>query len=496
MSMLTKSLGTTVNAPLDCAWEHVQSHSARLQHVLLSQLLADDPQRFAHYSLRAANLLFDYSKNILDDAVIAALLKVADSAGVAAAIKQTFAGAGEHRMTGYVALRMTEGEAFIWRGVDHCERILLERKRCGQFAEAVRSGRWLGESGRRITDVVNIGVGGSDLGPKTVTAALCEFTHTQVRMHFVSSMDSHDLFEKLATLKIESTLFVIASKSFKTQTTLANAHAALAWFKERGGNNMAKHFVAVSANADAARAFGIVEQNLFPVWDWVSGRFSFWCANGLTAMISIGAKRFDELLAGARAMDKHFRTEPLSQNVPVLMALIDAWYRRGWNAVTRQVIPTHYSLRGLPDFIEHLGPTQQVPTQQVPTHVAGRILNPADFIITVLADHQAQAQHQQLLAHSLGQSRALMMEDNSPSNTILMAQLDPSTLGGLIALYEHKEFVSQVLADGVLNAPAVLKASRDLTLETAPLLAGQSSLVDRSTQGLVDTILKMQAPTF
>ena len=491
--MLTKSLDAAVDESRVNAWERVKAHSDRLIDADLNQLLADDPQRFAHYSLRAANLLLDYSKNILDDAVIAALLKVADTAGVAAAISQSFAGTGEHPMTGYIALRMTEGEVFNWRGVDHAERILLERKRCGQFAEAVRNGRWLGETGRRITDVVNIGVGGSDLGPKTVTAALREYAHAEVRMHFVSSIDSHDLFEKLATLKTESTLFVIASKSFKTPTTLANAQAALAWFKERGGKNIAKHFVAVSANAEAALAFGIVEQNLFPVWDWVSGRFSFWCANGLTAMISIGAKRFDELLAGARAMDKHFRSEPLAQNMPVLMALIDAWYARGWNTATRQVIPTHYSLRGLPDFIEHL-----VPAHAVNKRVFGPILNPADFVITVLADHRAREQHQQLIAHSLGQSRALMMEGNSPSNTILMSQLNPATLGALIALYEHKAFVSQVISqdtDGVSNSPAVLKASRDLTIETAPLLAGQSCLVDRSTQGLVDTILQMQAPT-
>ena len=494
MSVLTESFETAVCGTLSSAWAQVDSHSSHLRGARLSQLLADDSQRFAHYSLQAANLLLDYSKNILDDAVIAALLKVATTAGVAAAISQSFAGAGEHPMTGYIALRMAEGERFNWHGIDHGERVLLERKRCGQFAEAVRNGRWLGESGRRITDVVNIGVGGSDLGPQTVTAALREFGHAAVRIHFVSSMDSHDLFEKLAALKVESTLFVIASKSFKTQTTLANADAALAWFKERGGKNMAKHFVAVSANTDAAHAFGIAQQNLFPVWDWVSGRFSFWCANGLTAMISIGAKRFDELLAGARAMDKHFRSEPLAQNMPVLLALIDAWYAHGWNFSLRQTIPTHYSLRGLPDFIEHLAPTHQVNRP-----VSGPALNAADFIITVLADHQAQAQHQQLIAHSLGQSRALMMEGNSPSNTILMAQLSPATLGALIALYEHKAFVSQLImggAEGTANAQSVLKASRDWTAETAPMLEGHACIADRSTAGLVHTILQMQAPSF
>ena len=496
MSVLTQtSLDKTASAQLLAALDQVATHTARLRESRLVDLFENDAQRFAHYSVQAADLVLDYSKNHLDDAAIASLLKLADAASIVSAIGHSFAGKGDHPMTGYIALRLTDGENFNWRDVDYSERILLERKRCGQFAEAVRSGRWLGESGRRITDVVNIGVGGSDLGPRIVTAALREFAHAELRTHFVSSVDSHDLFEKLASLKVESTLFVIASKSFTTQATLANANAALAWFTERGGKNMAKHFVAVTANPDAAFAFGITAPNLFPIWDWVSGRFSFWCANGLTAMISIGAKRFDELLAGARLMDKHFQSQALAQNMPVLLALIDTWYRQAMRAENRKTIATHYSLRCLSDFIEHLEDAE-FETQAATSSAHTRI----DFVITALADHQAQNQQLHLLAHSLGQSRALMIEHNSPSNTIVMTQLKPATLGALIALYEHKAFVSRILMRGVAKPNAVLKASRDLTLETAPLLAGTSTLdksrVDGSTLGLVDAILKMQKPLF
>ena len=498
MSVLTQSpLDTEISAQLMAARDQVAIHAARLRDAHIPDLFTNDAQRFEHYSLQAADLVLDYAKNRLDDAAIASLLKLADAALIVSAITDSFEGKGDHPMTGYIALRLTDGENFHWHDVDYGERVLLERKRCGQFAEAVRSGRWLGESSRRITDVVNIGVGGSDLGPRMVTAALREFAHTELRTHFVSSVDSHDLFEKLATLKVESTLFVIASKSFRTQATLANARAALAWFAERGGKNMAKHFVAVTANADAALTFGITAPNLFPVWDWVSGRFSFWCANGLTAMISIGARRFDELLAGARVMDKHFRSQPLAQNMPVLLSLIDTWYGQGLRTANRQTVATHYSLRCLPEFIDRLDDAEF----ESPGAATGS-QTLVDFIITAVADHQAQEQQLHLLAHSLGQSRALMLEHNSPSNTIVMTQLKPASLGALIALFEHKAFVSRILMRGASKANAVLKASTDLTLETGPLLAGEpiavdtNSSIDSSTIGLVNTILQMQKPLF
>lgn len=324
----------------------------------MRDMFAADPRRFERYSLQLGDLLFDYSKNRMTDETMRLLVALAQEAGVPAAIEAMFAGKiinpTEKRAAFHVALRnMSERPMTVSdRDVMPDVRAVLEKMK--RFSEDVRSGAWLGYTGQPITDVVNIGIGGSDLGPRMVTRALSPYRHERLRVHFVSNVDPTDMAETLRPLNPETTLFLVASKSFSTQETMLNAHAARRWLLAAAGDEaaVARHFVAISTNTEAVKRFGIDEANMFEFWDWVGGRYSLWSAIGLPIALAIGFDRFMELLQGAHMVDEHFRTTPLERNIPVIMALLGVWYNNFWGADSHAVLAYDTYLTYFADYLQ------------------------------------------------------------------------------------------------------------------------------------------------
>ncbi len=488
-------------------WAALASHAERLKKIAISEHFKADPERATKYSLEAAGLYLDYSKNRLDDQARGALLDLAQASGVAARREAMFAGerinVTENRSVLHTALRDLTSTTLEVDAGDILGPIRAVRERTFTFSERVRSGTWRGYTGKSITDVVNIGIGGSDLGPRMVCEALRNFAHPRLRMHFVANIDGAALADVLAKVDPQRTLFIVASKTFTTIETLTNAHTARAWFISGGAEerDIARHFVAVSSNSEAVRAFGIDPQNMFPFWDWVGGRYSLWSSIGLPIMISIGPENFEQLLRGAHAMDQHFRNAPLESNMPVLLALIGVWYRNFHDAASMAVLPYSEHLQRLPAYLQQLDMEsngKSVTLQGTPvTHATGPViwgepgtngqhaffqllhqgtqLVPIDFILPMRSTHSLVGHHDLLVANCLAQSRALMIgksveqarqdsgtapgpattaeqlashrsfAGNRPSNTLLLERLDPASLGALIALYEHKVFVQGVI---------------------------------------------------
>jgi len=492
---------------MTAAWSALANHGERLRARNMLDLFAADAQRAGRYSFEAAGLFLDYSKNRIDEDAFAALFELARTSGVESRREAMFAGerinVTENRSVLHTALRDQSSEKLIVEGNEILGPIRAVRARVAAFAERVRAGQWLGRTGKSITDVVNIGIGGSDLGPRMVCEALRAFAHPRLRMHFVANIDGAALADVLAGVDPERTLFIVASKTFTTIETLTNARSARTWFLAGGANesDVAKHFVAVSTNTEAVKAFGIDPDNMFPFWDWVGGRYSLWSSIGLSIVISIGAENFEKLLAGAHAMDEHFRTAPLARNMPVVLALLGIWYRNIFNAASMAVLPYSEHLQRLPAYLQQLdmesnGKSVTLEGAAV-DHATGPIiwgepgtngqhaffqllhqgtqLVPIDFILPVNPTHTLREHHDLLVANCLAQSSALMegksvgqvkkemsasnaatadierlamhrsFPGNRPSNTILIAQLDPAALGSLIALYEHKVFVQGVI---------------------------------------------------
>ena len=473
----------------------------------MRDLFAGDAQRFERFSLSAATLTLDYSRNRVDATTMALLFALARERGVEAERDAMLTGepvnVTERRAALHTALRVPEGTPVYHEGRDVMPEVHAVRSRMLEFAERVRSGRWRGYRGAQITDVVNIGIGGSDLGPRMACAALGAHAHPAVRMHFVSNIDGAPLSAMLATLQPDRTLFVIASKSFTTQETMTNAATARRWFLESGAGeaDIARHFVAVSINTRGVTEFGIDAENMFGFWDWVGGRYSMWSAVGLPIAISIGADGFRALLAGAHAMDRHFAQAPLESNMPVVLALLGIWYRNFFDAGTVAVAPYAQSLADLPAYLQQLemesnGKSTTRDGAPVSTRTGsviwgapgtngqhayfqlihqGTDLIPVDFILPLRASHALPEHHRLLVANCIAQGRALMigrderevrreleaaglrgellerqvphrvLPGNRPSNTLLMDTLTPESLGALIALYEHKVFVQSVI---------------------------------------------------
>ncbi len=488
-------------------WAALGVHFAVAKNETIAQLFKTDPARAANFSLEAAGLFLDYSKNRLDAVAREKLIDLARACGVEARRDAMFAGerinVTEHRSVLHTALRDLTSARLDVDGVDLLGPIRDVRQRALSFAERVRNEDWRGFTGKSITDVVNIGIGGSDLGPRMVCEALKFFAHERIATHFVANIDGDALADVLDIVDHERTLFIIASKTFTTIETLTNARSARAWFLAKGAqeSDIAKHFVAVSTNTDAVRAFGIDPANMFGFWDWVGGRYSLWSSIGLPIMISIGPDNFSKLLAGAHAMDTHFRAAPLEKNMPVILAMIGIWYRNFFDAGSVAVLPYIEHLQRLPAYLQQLdmesngksiaidGTPVEHPTAPViwgepgtnGQHAFFQLLHqgsqfvPIDFILPVKATHHLPAHHELLVANCLAQGRALMIgktadeawgeiavpagammtadqlamhrrfEGNRPSNTILLDQLDPASLGALIALYEHKVFVQGVV---------------------------------------------------
>ena len=489
------------------AWRALEAHWPEVAGQPLRHLFATDPGRAQRYRVEACGLLLDYSKNLLTDATLSHLLELAESAGVAEWRGRMFAGEAinntEDRAVLHVALRDPGSHAYPVDGVDVLSEVHAVLAQMREFSEAVRSGRWLGHTGRPISDVVSIGIGGSSLGPLMVCEALRPYQAGGPRVHFVSNVDGAQLVQTLEALDPATTLFVIASKTFTTLETLTNAESARNWCLAALGDPaaVARHFVALSTNREAVTAFGIDPANMFAFWDWVGGRYSLWSAIGLPVALAVGYERFAELLAGAHAMDRHFVEAAPAQNMPLLLALIGIWYANFADAHSHAVIPYAQDLYRLPAYLQQVDMEsngkrvtrdgEAVAWQTGPVvwgqpgtdaqhsffqliHQGTRLV-PVDFILPLRCQHELIDHQDKLIANCLAQAQALMQgrteaearaeleaaglapervaaltphrvfPGSRPSNMLLMERLDPHSLGALVALYEHKVFAQGVI---------------------------------------------------
>jgi glucose-6-phosphate isomerase len=490
------------------SYQSLQTHAVDAEDWLMRDLFAADPQRFERLSVEAAGLFLDYSKNRLDGRTLELLAGLARERGVEQLRDAMFAGekinVTENRAVLHTALRAPRDKQITVDGQDVTADVHAVLDHVKTFTDAVRSGEWKGHTGKEITDVVNIGIGGSDLGPKMVCLALRQFAHPRLTMHFVSNVDGHDMDAALSRVDPETTLFIIASKTFTTAETMMNAQTARAWFLQSASEEaLAKHFVAVSTNVEAIKAFGIDPANMFPFWDWVGGRYSVWSAIGLSVALCVGHGYFADFLAGAHAMDEHFRTAPIEENMPMILGLVGFWNREFLGCPSVSIAPYHQDLNRFPAYLQQLDmesngkrvtrggepvdyPTGPVIWGDVGTngqHAYFQLLHqgtdvtPMDFIAALRPAHEFHNHHAALLANCFAQSEAFMkgktvdevrqdLQDqglalaeierlaphktfpgNRPSNTILLDYLTPATLGALIALYEHKVFVQGALWD-------------------------------------------------
>ena len=491
------------------AWNALESHRLATQSLRMADEFVYDEQRAQEFSIEAAGVFLDYSKNLINSDTMRLLLALARERGVTRRLDMMLAGErindSEHRAVLHMALRNPASSVrrYLLEGIDVGDEVQRVLSHMRVFTQQVREGAWRGGTGREITDIVNIGIGGSDLGPQMVCEALREFAHPRLTMHFVSNVDGAALERALSKVSAESTLFIVASKTFTTQETLTNATSARDWFLANGGReaDVANHFVAVSTNAAEVEKFGIDTANMFEFWDWVGGRYSLWSAIGLSIALAIGMDEFEELLAGAHAMDEHFATAPLEANMPVLLALVGVWNVNFCGASSQCIAPYAQDLHRLPAYLQQLEMESNgksvdrdgntVVAASCPViwgepgtngqHAFFQLLHqgtsviPVDFIAAVHGNGELVAHHRLLLANCIAQSEALMVGKsdaqvhtelraqglnateiyaltphkffvgNRPSNTILLDKLTPKSLGALIALYEQKTFVQGVI---------------------------------------------------
>lgn len=463
----------------------LRAHARLARHWRLAELFKASPERASRFTVETAGILLDYSKNLIQPETLGLLADFARAQGVETLRDAMFRGEpinlSERRAVLHPVLRMPPGSRFDWQGEERVAEVQQVLARMEAFAGKVRDGQWTGYTGQRITDVVNIGIGGSDLGPAMGCAALRPFATPALRLHFLSNVDGHAVSALLASLDPRTTLFIVSSKSFTTHETLLNAHAARDWFLRSGQTaDLPRHFVAVSTNAPAVAAFGIAPENMFPFWDWVGGRYSIWSAIGLSLLITIGPEHFRAFLAGAHAMDEHFRQAPLERNLPALLGMISFWYRECFGTASQLIAPYHQDLALLPFYLQQLEMEsngkevtrdgQPVTMRTSPViwgtvgtngqHAYFQLLHqgtdliPVDFIAALKPAHDQLHLQRTLLANCFAQAEALMngLDDpglpphrafpgNHPSNLLLLDRLTPATLGALIALYEHKTFV-------------------------------------------------------
>lgn len=489
-------------------WAELQAHQRAMQSFSMREAFAQNPHRFEQFSLSACSLLLDYSKNLITQETIDLLMRLARATGVAEAAQAMFSGelvnTSEERPALHTALRRPMGAALTVNGeaiMPHVHEALAQMT---DFVGRIHDGLWRGYTNKAITDVVNIGIGGSYLGPELVSEGLLPYTQQHgIRCHYLANIDGSEFREITAGLNPETTLFVVSSKSFSTLETLKNAEAARAWYLASGGNmaDIGRHFIAVTSNNKAAIEFGILEENIFPMWDWVGGRYSLWSAIGLPTALSIGMASFKALLAGAYEMDRHFVEAPFEKNMPVILAMLGVWYRNFWGAQSYAFLPYDHYLR---NFVKHLqqldmesnGKSVRIDGSPVTCetgpiiwggvgcngqHAYHQLLHqgtqivPADFIVPVVSQSPVADHHAWLYANCLSQSEALMhgktldearselrekglpeaeverlaphkvIPGNRPSNTLVMESITPRRLGALIALYEHKVFVQSVV---------------------------------------------------
>lgn len=534
---------TAINHSSIWAQLHQHQRTTRTDH--MRDLFAADTNRFLDMHIEHDGLLFDYSKNRITERTLDLLIELANEAKLPDWMQKMQAGEkinlSENRAVLHTALRLPESAITQVDGQNVIPEIQKELKHALKFAESLRNHQHMGYTNKPITDVVNLGIGGSDLGPLMTTQALSAY-HGDINIHFVSNVDGAHLSQTLKNLNPEQTLFIIASKSFTTPETLLNARAAKAWFLEYGNDeDIAKHFVAISSNVQAAIDFGIHQNNIFALFDWVGGRYSTWSTIGLPVMIAIGAKHFKEFLAGGHAMDQHFFHAPFAKNIPVLMGLIGIWYNTFYGAHSHAVIPYDHNLRRFPAHIQQLdmesngkqvgrtgsqldfdtGPIiwgeEGVNCQHAFFQLLhqGTRLIPADFIVPINTHYPQGTQHQVLVANAFAQTEALMrgktraeakeelsnlsgqeqdfmasqktFPGNQPSNTLLLKEINPFTLGQLLALYEHKVFVQGVIWGINSFDQWGVEYGKVLAGNILPELCNQNDLThDASTNGLID----------
>ncbi|ARU27279.1 glucose-6-phosphate isomerase [Cellvibrio sp. PSBB006] len=533
------------------SWQALVAHAQQMKKRHIKELFKEDDSRFTKFSIELPHLLFDYSKNLITEETKAALLALAQETDVESWRDKMFAGEHinrtEDRAVMHVALRDQSSRPIMIDGEDVRPAINAELERMRKLSEEVRSGNWLGYTGKPITDVVSIGIGGSNLGPLMVTEALKSYSDGRLAMHYVSNVDGVQVAEVLAQLNPETTLFVISSKTFTTLETMTNARTAEQWFlkaaKERSA--IARHFVAVSTNRKLVTEFGVAEENIFDMWDWVGGRFSLWSAIGLPIVLSLGYERFKELLQGAYEMDQHFKQAPLAENAPVMLALIGIWNRNFLNYTAQALLPYDQCLHRFPAYMQQAemesnGKSvnwagEQISYGSVPLvwgevgingqHAFYQMLHqgtdiiPADFIGSVASNIDVSGHHDALMANFFAQSQAMMQgidaeqvrselsakglsearieelvpqkvhRGNRPTNTLLLNKVDARTLGALIALYEHKIFVQGIIWEIYSFDQWGVELGKVLAAGIQPELAADKAVSahhDASTRNLID----------
>lgn len=539
-----------INPTQTAAWQALQKHFDEMKDVTIADLFAKDGDRFSKFSATFDDqMLVDYSKNRITEETLAKLQDLAKECDLAGAIKSMFSGEKinrtENRAVLHVALRNRSNTPILVDGKDVMPEVNAVLEKMKTFSEAIISGEWKGYTGKAITDVVNIGIGGSDLGPYMVTEALRPYKN-HLNMHFVSNVDGTHIAEVLKKVNPETTLFLVASKTFTTQETMTNAHSARDWFLKAAGDekHVAKHFAALSTNTKAVGEFGIDTANMFEFWDWVGGRYSLWSAIGLSIVLSIGFDNFVELLSGAHAMDKHFSTTPAEKNLPVLLALIGIWYNNFFGAETEAILPydqymhrfAAYFQQGNMEsngkYVDRNGNVVDYQTGPIiwgepgtnGQHAFYQLIHqgtkmvPCDFIAPAITHNPLSDHHQKLLSNFFAQTEALafgksgevveqeyrdqgkdpatldyvvpfkVFEGNRPTNSILLREITPFSLGALIALYEHKIFTQGVILNIFTFDQWGVELGKQLANRILPELKDDKEISshDSSTNGLIN----------
>ncbi|EFB3614225.1 glucose-6-phosphate isomerase [Escherichia coli] len=539
-----------INPTQTAAWQALQKHFDEMKDVTIADLFAKDGDRFSKFSATFDDqMLVDYSKNRITEETLAKLQDLAKECDLAGAIKSMFSGEKinrtENRAVLHVALRNRSNTPILVDGKDVMPEVNAVLEKMKTFSEAIISGEWKGYTGKAITDVVNIGIGGSDLGPYMVTEALRPYKN-HLNMHFVSNVDGTHIAEVLKKVNPETTLFLVASKTFTTQETMTNAHSARDWFLKAAGDekHVAKHFAALSTNAKAVGEFGIDTANMFEFWDWVGGRYSLWSAIGLSIVLSIGFDNFVELLSGAHAMDKHFSTTPAEKNLPILLALIGIWYNNFFGAETEAILPydqymhrfAAYFQQGNMEsngkYVDRNGNVVDYQTGPIiwgepgtnGQHAFYQLIHqgtkmvPCDFIAPAITHNPLSDHHQKLLSNFFAQTEALafgksrevveqeyrdqgkdpatldyvvpfkVFEGNRPTNSILLREITPFSLGALIALYEHKIFTQGVILNIFTFDQWGVELGKQLANRILPELKDDKEISshDSSTNGLIN----------
>lgn len=545
-----------INPTNTAAWKKLEEHYNNMKNRHMRYLFAEDPQRFHDFSQRFENMIIDYSKNIIDRETLKLLITLANECDLKDAIEKLFSGdiinETEGRAVLHTALRNRSNTPVFLDNKDVMPEINVVLKQIEAFSEQIVSGAWKGYTGKAITDIVNIGIGGSDLGPAMVAEALKPYRINNITPHFVSNVDGTHMAETLKKISPETTLFMIVSKTFTTQETMTNAQTARKWFlnSARDESHIRKHFVAISTNSEEVKKFGIAPENMFIFWDWVGGRYSLWSAVGLSIACTIGFRHFIELLDGAHAMDKHFYNTPFEKNIPVILGLIGIWYINFFGSQTHVILPYDQYLSRFPAYLQQLdmesngksvdrngnvvtyqtGPIiwGEVGTNGQHTfyqliHQATKII-PCDFIAPALSHNPVDDHHMILLSNFFAQTEALMkgkteeevvaelkaagknddeiarlapykiFSGNRPTNSILIKKLTPRALGSLIAMYEHKIFVQGIIWNIFSFDQWGVELGKQLAKKILPELSDMKPVSghDSSTNGLINAFKAMR----